>query len=262
MSGPLAAGESVLLIDGKGRHYLVRLDPARSFQYHRGVLPHTELIGLTEGALVESSGGGRLRVLRPRLADYILKMRRGAQVVYPKDLGPILMWADIAPGMNVLEAGTGSGALAMALARAVGPTGRLVSVERRDDHASHARSTIERWFGRVPDHVELRVGEVEEMVAEVAPDRIVLDLPEPWHAAEAAATGQPPGGVFCAYLPTIPQIQTLVDTFDRLGAFGEVEVFETLHRTWNISGRSVRPDHTMVGHTGFVVVGRRVVPGS
>lgn len=262
MSESLKAGESVLLIDGKGRQYLVRLDPERSFQYHRGVLPHTELIGLTEGSMVESSGGGRLRVLRPRLADYILKMRRGAQVVYPKDLGPILMWADVAPGMTVLEAGTGSGALAMALARAVGPTGRLVSVERRDDHASHARSAIERWFGEIPDHVELRVGEVEEMVGEVAPDRIVLDLPEPWHAAEAAATDQPPGGIFCAYLPTVPQIQTLVETFDRLGAFDEVEVFETLHRTWNIAGRSVRPDHTMVGHTGFVVVGRRVVPST
>lgn len=260
MSRPLEAGESVLLIDSKGRHYLVRLDPARSFQYHRGVIPHTELIGLVDGSMVESSGGGRLRVLRPRLADFILKMRRGAQVVYPKDIGPILLWADIGPGMTVLEAGTGSGALAMALARAVGPSGRLVSIERREDHAAHARSTIEKWFGEVPAHVDLRIGEVEEAIAEVAPDRIVLDLPEPWHAAEVAAAGQPAGGVFCAYLPTVPQVQTLVERMGETGAFDEVEVFETLHRTWNVAGRSVRPDHAMVGHTGFVVVARRVVP--
>lgn len=259
MSGPVAAGESVLLIDGKGRKFLVRLDPSSTFQYHRGVIPHAEIIGRDEGSIVESSGGGRLRLLRPRLADYILKMRRGAQVVYPKDIGPILMWADVAPGMTVLEGGTGSGALAIALARAVGPEGRLVSVERREDHAAHGRKSIERWFGEVPAHVELSVGEVEERVADVAPDRIVLDLPEPWHAARVAAESQPAGGVFCAYLPTVPQLQTLVEAFDESGGFAEVEVFETLHRTWNIAGRSVRPDHEMVGHTGFVVVARRVI---
>ena len=258
MSGPFQLGESILLIDGKGRHFLVKLVEGGEFHYHRGVVPHGELIGRPDGSWVTSSGGGRLLALRPRLADYILKMQRGAQVVYPKDIGPILVWADIAPGMTVLEAGTGSGALAMALARAVGPEGRVVSVERRPDHASHARRAIRRWFGEIPDHLELRDGEVEEVVGEFAPERIVLDVPEPWHVVEPAAAHQPGGGVFCSYLPTIPQVQTLVEALRGSRRFAEIEVFETLHRTWKVAGRSVRPDHQMVGHTGFVTVARRV----
>ena len=251
-------GEPCLLIDGKGRQYLLRLDPARQFQFHRGTVDHSALIGLDEGSWVESSSGGRLLALRPRLADYVLKMRRGAQVVYPKDIGPILVYADVAPGLTVLEAGTGSGALTMALTRAVGPTGRVVSVERREDHASHGRTAIERFFGGIPDHLELVVGEVEQVVAEVRPHRIVLDLPEPWHAALVAAEHQPTGGIFCGYLPTVPQVQTLVETLRESGAFAEIEVREVLFRDWNVSGRSVRPDHTMVGHTGFLTFARRV----
>jgi tRNA (adenine57-N1/adenine58-N1)-methyltransferase catalytic subunit len=120
-------------------------------------------------------------------------------------------------------------------------------VERREDHAAHGRKSIERWFGEVPAHSSCGSGEVEERVADVAPDRLVLDLPEPWHAARVAAESQPPGGVFCAYLPTVPQVQTLVEASTSRAGFAEVEVFETLHRTWNIAGRSVRPDHEMVG---------------
>lgn len=256
MSEPVSYGESVLLIDLKGRHYLVKLVEGGSFQYHRGTLPHSEIAGSTEGTLLPSSAGGRLLLLRPRLADFILKMRRGAQVVYPKDIGPILVWADIAPGMTVLEAGTGSGALAIALARAVGPTGRVVSVERREDHARHARTSVERWFGEVPAHLELRTGQVEEVIEEIRPDRIVLDLPEPWHAAEEATGVMAGGEVLCAYLPTVPQVQTLVETLRGTRRWAEIEVTETLYRTWNVAGRSVRPDHQMVGHTGFLVVAR------
>ncbi|CAN5808050.1 tRNA (adenine-N1)-methyltransferase [soil metagenome] len=252
-------GEPCLLIDGKGRQYLLRLDAARQFQYHRGVLDHSAVIGLPDGSWVEASGGGTLLALRPRLADFILRMRRGAQVVYPKDVGPILVYADIAPGMTVLEAGTGSGALTMALSRAVGAGGRVVSVERRQDHADHGRKAIERYFGAIPENLDLRVGDVEDVVAEVAPERIVLDVPEPWHAAELAAAHQPTGGVFCAYIPTVPQVQTLVETLRATGAFAEIEVKEFLFRDWNVSGRSVRPEHSMIGHTGFLVFARRVV---
>lgn len=250
--------EPCLLIDGKGRQYLLRLDPHREFKYHLGVVPHSDLIGLEDGSWIESSSGGRLLALRPRLADFILKMRRGAQVVYPKDIGPILVFADIAPGMTVLEAGTGSGALTMALTRAVGPEGRVVSVERRDDHATHARKSISRFFGSIPDNLDLRVGDVAEVVAEVRPERIVLDLPEPWHTVEVAAEHQPTGGVFCSYLPTVPQVQTTVDALRESRAFAEIEVREFLFRDWNVSGRSVRPEHTMVGHTGFLIFARRI----
>lgn len=254
----LQEGEPCLLIDGKGRQFLLKLDAERQFQYHRGTLPHADIIGREDGSWVESTGGGRLLALSPRLADYILRMRRSAQVVYPKDIGPILVYADVAPGQVVVEAGTGSGALAMALARAVGPGGRVVSVERRPDHAAHARKAIERYFGGVPDQLDLRIGEVEEVVAEIGPERIVLDLPEPWHVAEVAAQHQPPGGVLCAYLPTVPQIQTFVDAVRDTSAFAEVEVMEFLARQWNVAGRSVRPEHSMVGHTGFLVFARRV----
>jgi tRNA (adenine57-N1/adenine58-N1)-methyltransferase len=253
---PLRAGESVLLIDGKGRHYLVRLQEGGQFHYHLGVVAHDDLIGGDEGRRIASTSGGSLVVLRPRLADYVLKMPRGAQVVYPKDLGQIAIWADIAPGLTVLEAGTGSGSLTLALLRFVGAGGRVVSVERRPDHAAHARKAIERWLGEIPPNLDLRVGEVEEMVGEVSPDRIVLDLPEPWHTVEVAAQAMAPGGGVCAYLPTVPQVQTTVEAMRP--SFVEIGVFETLHRTWNVEGRSVRPDHRMVGHTGFVVVGRLV----
>lgn len=255
-------GDPALLIDSKGRQFLLKLESGRRFEFHNGTLPHDELIGAEDGSWLESSGNARLLLLRPRLADFILKMKRGAQVVYPKDLGPILVYADIAPGMTVLEAGTGSGALTMALARAVGPTGRVVTVEQRDDHASHARKTLERWFGEIPEHVEMKIGDVAEEVAGLGPERVVLDLPEPWHTVRAAAVHQPPGSILCAYVPTVPQVQTLVETARDTTAFAEIEVKEFIVRDWNVEGRSVRPSHSMVGHTGFLIFMRRVADES
>lgn len=254
----LREGDPALLIDPKGRHFLLKLEHGRTFQYHNGSVTHDLLIGADDGSWVTSSGGARLLLLRPRLADFILKMKRGAQVVYPKDLGPIIVYADIAPGMTVLEAGTGSGALTLALSRAVGPGGRVISVERRDDHAAHARKSLERWFGSMPGNVELRIGDVADEVAGSMPERIVLDLPEPWHTLEAAAQHQPDGGVICAYLPTVPQVQTTVETARASGRFAEIEVREFMMREWNVSGRSVRPEHSMVGHTGFLIFMRKV----
>ncbi len=254
------AGDPALLIDSKGRQFLLRLDPERTFQYHQGSIPHRDLIGREDGSWVESSSGGSLLLIRPRLADYVLRMKRSAQVVYPKDLGPILVYADIGPGQTVLEAGTGSGALTLGLSRAVGPEGRVVSVEARDDHAAHARKAIERWYGQIPVNLELVVGDVVEHVERVRPDRIVLDLPEPWRILEAAGRHQPGGGVICAYLPTVPQIQTLVEQASADGRFAGIEVKEFLVRDWNVAGRSVRPEHSMIGHTGFLVFMRRVDP--
>ncbi len=254
----LSEGEAALLIDPKGRHFLLKLETGRTFQYHQGKVPHDDLIGAEDGSWVRSSGGVNLLLLRPRLPDFVLKMKRGAQVVYPKDLGPILIFADIGPGMTVLEAGSGSGALTLGLARAVGPTGKVISVDRREDHAAHARRTLERFFGDVPDNVELRVGDVAESVADLAPVRIVLDLPEPWHTIEVAARHQPDGGVLSAYLPTIPQVQTTVEAARKTRAFAEIEVKEFMMRDWKVSGRSVRPEHAMVGHTGFLTFMRKV----
>jgi tRNA (adenine57-N1/adenine58-N1)-methyltransferase len=254
----LNEGEPALLIDDKGRHFLLKLEHARTFQFHNGAISHDELIGAVDGSWVTSSAGARLLLIRPRLADFILKMKRSAQVVYPKDLGPIIVYADIAPGMTVVEAGTGSGALTLGLSRAVGPAGRVVTVERREDHAAHARKSLERWFGELPANVEMRIGDVAEELADVSPDRIVLDLPEPWLVLDAAAVYQPDGGVICAYLPTVPQLQSTVERARDLGRFAEIEVKEFLMRDWNVDGRSVRPDHAMIGHTGFLIFMRKV----
>jgi tRNA (adenine57-N1/adenine58-N1)-methyltransferase len=253
----LEAGDPALLIDSKGRHFLLELTPGRVFQYHEGSVAHADLIGQEDGSWVLSSTGAHLLLLRPRLADFVLKMKRGAQVVYPKDLGPILVYADIGPGMTVVEAGSGSGALTIGLSRAVGPQGRVVSVELREDHAAHARKAVGRWYGEVPANVDLRVGDVVEEMRSLAPERIVLDLPEPWHVAEAAAQHQPGGGILAAYLPTVVQVQTLVESARATGVFAEIEVTEVLARDWNVSGRSVRPEHNMVAHTGFLVFMRK-----
>jgi tRNA (adenine57-N1/adenine58-N1)-methyltransferase len=140
----------------------------------------------------------------------------------------------------------------------VGPTGKVVSVERRPEHGAHARKTIERWHGEIPPNLDMREGEVESVVAELAPERIVLDLPEPWHTVEVASEHQPTGGVLCTYLPTVPQVQQTVEFARATGCFAEIEVMEFMHREWNVDGRSVRPAHSMVGHTGFLTFMRRV----
>lgn len=250
-----AAGDACLLIDDRGRKFLLDLDPAREFSTHQGSIPHADIIGASEGGTLLTSKGAAHVAVRPRYEDYVLKMKRGAQVVYPKDVGPILVHGDIRPGSVVVEAGTGSGALAIALTQAVGPEGRVVSVERRDDHHAFATRTIERWFGHLPATLDLRLGEVEPVVEEVQPDRLVLDLPEPWHAIAVGAECLPGGAVVVAYVPTIPQVQQTVAAMGE--RFVDVVTREVLVREWHVSGRSVRPDHQMVGHTGFIVSGRK-----
>lgn len=258
MNLPFADGESCLLIDAKGRHYLIELRAGTAFQYHSGVVPHDAIIGRDEGARLATSTDAKIVALRPRLADYVLRMKRGAQVVYPKDVGPIIVWGDIGPGMTVVEAGTGSGALAMALARAVGPTGRVVSVERRPDHAAHARNVISRFFGDIPQQLELRAGEVVDAIGDVEPERIVLDIPAPWEVVGTAEKSLAAGGVLVSYLPTVPQVERLRDAMRE--RFLDTMTMEVMMREWAIDGRSVRPEHRMVGHTGFITAGRLVDP--
>ena len=262
-SGPVfREGEPALLLDDRGRKYLLRLRASGVFRYHKGSLDHSRLIGSPDGTTLLSTNGSPLIALRPLLGDYILKMRRGAQVVYPKDLGPVLMYADIRPGLTVLEAGTGSGALTLALARAVGPSGEVISYELREDHAKRGKSNIVRYFGGVPDWLDLRIGDIAETLAEINHDRLVLDLPEPWRLLPAATESLRSGGVLCSYLPTVPQLEQLHKAMESTNRFVSVESFEVLLRTWRVAGRSVRPDHGMVGHTGFLTVGRCIEPGA
>ena len=257
---PFEAGERVLLIDSRDRRYLVLLKTGGQFHSHSGVIEHDALIGTPEGTLLRSSGNSKFLAFRPTMADFLLKMKRGAQVVYPKDIALILLYADIFPGARVLEAGTGSASLTIALARAVGDTGTVVSYETRDDHQVTARANVDAW-GEVsatkPTNLELRLGNVFEGVPERDYDRLVLDLPEPWHAVGTTTASLAPGGIMCCYLPTVPQVSHTVEAMRR-GGFALIETFEGLVRTWNVDGQSVRPDHRMVAHTGFLIVGRKL----
>jgi tRNA (adenine57-N1/adenine58-N1)-methyltransferase len=258
MSAPFQPGERALLIDPKGRRFLVRLQVGGTFHFHGGVVPHDLILGSDEGTVVHSTTGSSLTCLRPTLADFVLKMPRGAQVIYPKDLGAVLIEADIAPGTRVLEAGTGSGALTAALCRATGPDGRVVSYEARQDFHDRAAANLEAFFGKVPPWLELRLGDVREVAATGERfDRMVLDLPEPWGLLAEAVQVLVPGGLLCTYLPTINQVQQAVLAMEGSG-FSEVRTFEVLIRSWHVTERSVRPDHRMVAHTGFITVGRKM----
>ena len=256
MTAPFESGDRALLVDERGRRFLIKLHRGATFHFHGGAVPHDLILDSLEGTVVHSTTGASLLCLRPRMADFVLKMPRGAQVVYPKDVGAILVYADLGPGARVLEAGTGSGSLTMALCRAAGPEGRVVSYESRPDFFRRAAANLEMFFGKLPDWLDLRLGDVREVVsAGDGFDRVVLDLPEPWAVLPEVDAVLQPGGILCTYLPTTNQVQQAVLGLREAG-FTQVETFEVLIRPWHVTERSVRPDHRMVGHTGFITIGR------
>ncbi len=252
-------GDQALLIDRKGRRYMVRLQPGANFHTHIGHFPHDELLGQQEGAWLATSKGHALLAVKPTMADFSLEMPRIATVVYPKDVGAILVYGDIFPGARVLEAGTGSGALTAALLRAVGPSGSVASYDVREDMLERARLNVESLF---PDtsNLSLKLGDVGEGFDEDGLDRVVLDLPEPWHVAPHAEERLLPGGIFLSFLPTILQVHQLTQTLRELRTFDLIETFEVMQRSWTVGRRNVRPDHRMVAHTGFVTTARRCSP--
>jgi tRNA (adenine57-N1/adenine58-N1)-methyltransferase catalytic subunit len=253
-------GEQVLLIDQRGKRHLIFLRKTETFHSDRGWITHDAIIGQPEGSWVRSSMGLRYLALRPTLAEFVLDMPRGAQVIYPKDLAIIMFWADVYPGARVLEAGMGSGALTLALLRAVGPEGRVISYEQRDEFARRALANIHMRLGEVTN-LTVRLSPVEEGLGDEEPvDRVLLDLPEPWKLTTAVARALRPGGILLCYVPTIIQSHQIAETLHRERHWALVETFETLFRPWNIEGTSVRPFHRMVAHTGFITVARRVVP--
>jgi tRNA (adenine57-N1/adenine58-N1)-methyltransferase catalytic subunit len=287
--GPFSPGDQVQLTDPKGRQHLVVLQAGKSFYTHRGSLAHDELIGSPEGSVVRSSGGTPYVALRPLLADFTLAMTRGAAVIYPKDAAQIVAMADIFPGARVLEAGAGSGALSCWLLRAVGEAGLLVSYERRADFADIARGNVERFFGGQHPAWRLRTGDVADVAdvpdvpalgdrgqegdpgASVAHDagpgdepfdRVVLDMVAPWEHTGTAARVLIPGGVICCYVSTVTQLSRTVEAVREQGSFDEPAAWESLARGWHVDGLAVRPDHRMVGHTGFLVTARRLADGT
>jgi tRNA (adenine57-N1/adenine58-N1)-methyltransferase len=245
----------VLLIDAKDRRYLITLVPGASFHTHAGIVAHDEVIGRTEGSRVAGSTSRSFLVLRPTLSDVVLKMPRGAQVIYPKDLGAILLAADLAPGQRVLEAGVGSGALSLTALRAGVD---LVGYEIREDFAARARANVAAHLGPLPpERYRVEVRDVTEGIDERGLDRVLLDLPEPERVVAGAAVALRPGGILLAYLPTINQTALVRAALEQAG-FGLAETVEILRRTWHVEPRSVRPDHRMVAHTGFLTTARRL----
>ena len=260
----LTSGERIHLVDQKGRHYALTLKAGEIYQFSGQTIAHDALIGRPDATMVTLSRGKKMLAIRPTFGDYVLKMPRGAQVLYPKDLALIPMWADVYPGARVFEAGTGSGALTMALLRAVGLSGLVVTYDVRDDFARTALLNIERYMGSVSNLVSLRKNAYEgiELLDDGIPfDRVVLDLPEPWQVIPHAAQALRSGGIYVSFVPTVPQVMQTVEALERTAVFAMVETFETLLRTWSVQGRSVRPDHRMVAHSGFITVARKVEPG-
>jgi tRNA (adenine57-N1/adenine58-N1)-methyltransferase catalytic subunit len=274
--GPFLPGDLVQLTDPKGRRHTVTLAEGQSFHTHRGSLAHDDLIGRPDGSVVRSSGGTPYVALRPLLADFTLSMGRGAAVIYPKDAAQIVAFADVFPCARVLEAGAGSGALSCWLLRAAGRDGLVASYERRADFAEVARRNVESFFGGPHPAWRLTVGDLADAkpgaadaqagAAGGAPgaegfDRAVLDMLAPWEHADTVAGLLVPGGLVCCYVATTTQLSRITEALRGQGSFDEPAAWETLTRGWHVEGLAVRPEHRMVGHTGFVVTARRLADG-
>jgi tRNA (adenine57-N1/adenine58-N1)-methyltransferase len=244
-----------MLVDRNERHYVLTLQAGASFHTHAGIVGHDEIIGRGEGVTVRSTHGSPYTVLRPTLADFVLKMPRGAQVIYPKDLGPILMLANISPGLKVLESGVGSGALSMTLLRA---GAHVTGYELRADFASRAHRNVTSFLGpESNERYDVQERDCYEGIDGTDFDRVVLDLPEPWQVVQHAEAAMVPGGILIAYTPSILQASQLRERLEK-SSFDMAATVEVLHRGWHIEGAAVRPDHRMVGHTGFLTHARLV----
>jgi tRNA (adenine57-N1/adenine58-N1)-methyltransferase catalytic subunit len=260
-SGPFAAGERVQLSDPKGRLHTVTLTPGKQFHTHRGAIEHDALIGAPEGSVVAATSGTQYLALRPLLVDFVLSMPRGAAVIYPKDAAQIVMMGDVFPGATVLEAGAGSGSLTCALLRAVGPSGRVISYEVRDDHAEVAVRNVETFFGERPPNWTLHHGDVVEHDASDPVDRVILDMLSPWQVLPRVADALRPGGVLIGYVATTTQLSRFVEAVREHGGFTEPSSWESFIRGWHVVGLAVRPEHRMIGHTAFLVTARRLASG-
>ena len=259
--GYFAAGDRIQLTDPKGKLYSFTITEGKEWHTHKGWIVHDELIGLPEGSVVSTTAGLKFTAFKPLLADYVLTMPRGATIVYPKDAAMIVGLADIYPGARVLEAGVGSGALTISLLRAVGPTGKVNSIERRADFAENAHANVTNYFGGKPSNWSLSVGDLQDQNFESEYDRVVLDMLAPWECVDLAARVLRPGGVFLAYVATTTQLSVTAEALKDDGRFTEPESSETIVRGWHHEGLAVRPQQRMIGHTGFLIQSRRMAPG-
>jgi tRNA (adenine57-N1/adenine58-N1)-methyltransferase len=265
-SGPFQPGDRVQLTGPKGRMNTIFLEPGKVFHTHRGAIEHDAIIGLPDGSVVQNSVGVEHLALRPLLTDIVMSMPRGAAIIYPKDAAQILALADVFPGAVVAEAGVGSGALSMWLLRALGPEGRLFSFERREEFADVARGNVTSYFGTTPENWSITLGDLTEALPTVAEDgtvdRVVLDMLAPWECVDAVSNALKPGGVLLCYVATVTQLSRVTEAIRSSGRFTDPDASETMIRGWHVEGLAVRPDHRMIGHTGFLLTARRLAPGA
>lgn len=259
--GPFRIGDRVQLTDPKGKLHTITLAPGGQWHTHRGWIEHDHLLGKSEGSVVSTTNGTPYLALRPMLNDFVLSMPRGATIVYPKDAAAIVGMADIFPGARVVEAGVGSGALSISLLRAVGPQGTLYSYEKRSEFADVARTNVENFLGSTPNW-SVEVTALQEASLPTDIDRVVLDMLAPWECLDAVAQCLIPGGVFIAYVATTTQLSTTVEAIRAHGSFTEPRSSETMVRDWHVEGLAVRPEHRMIGHTGFLTLTRKLAPGT
>lgn len=263
-SGPFRIGDRVQLTGPKGKLNTITLETGKQFHSHRGVLEHDEIIGLPDGSVVTNNVGVEHLALRPLLTDFVMSMPRGAAIIYPKDAAQILAMADIFPGASVVEAGVGSGALSLWLLRAIGPAGRLFSFERRDEFADVARGNVETFLGYEPDNWSITLGDLADALPTAVPageaDRVVLDMLAPWECLDAVSTALKPGGVLLCYVATVTQLSRVAEAIRARGEYTNPASTETMVRGWHVEGLAVRPDHRMIGHTGFLLTARRLAP--
>lgn len=252
-------GDTAMLIDRKGRRHTIRLSPEGALHTHVGVLAHQDIIGRNQGCWLRSTMGQVFLALKPTLGEYAQHMPRATQVIYPKDLGNILIMADIFPGCRVVEAGLGSGALTMALLQAAGPRGCVTSYEVRTGQIPKVRSNMDAYLGDT-DNLQVREGDIYQGIEEQDVDRVVLDVPEPWHVVAHAAEALKPGGILLCFLPTVLQVHRLTGALEDDRRFQLVETVETLLRGWHVTQQSMRPAHRMVAHSGFITTARRCDP--
>lgn len=261
-SGPLQSGDRVQLTDEKGKMYSFYLSEGGQWHSHKGWINHNDIIGLDEGSTVQSNSGTKYQVLRPLYNDYVLSMPRGATIVYPKDSATIVGFADVFPGARVLEAGAGSGSLSIALLRAVGKDGVLVSYEERSEFFENARENVRNYFGEPQRTWNLINSRIQDSEFNNEFDRLILDMLAPWECVELADKALKPGGVMCCYVATTTQLSKIAEALKDLKRFSEPESFETLLRPWHHEGLAVRPMHSMNAHTGFILISRRLAPGT
>jgi tRNA (adenine57-N1/adenine58-N1)-methyltransferase len=264
-SGPFRAGDRVQLTGPKGRLNTITLEVGGEFHTHTGILKHDAIIGSPDASIVTSNNGVDYLALRPLLTDFVMSMPRGAAIVYPKDAAQILGIGDIFPGAVVVEAGVGSGALSLWLLRAIGPTGALHSFERRGEFAEIAQANVAAFLGAPPENWTVSVGDLASSLPTAVEsgtiDRVVLDMLAPWECVDAAAEALTPGGVLVCYVATVTQLSRTAEAIRATGKFTAPESSETIVRGWHVEGLAVRPDHRMIGHTGFLLAARRLASG-